>query len=160
MSILEDIQAARKQALRDRDTAKRTTLTTLEGEITSKAKIDGVEPTDKDCVKALTKFAENARQMASFYHAQRDAQAADGFSAELALYESFLPAAKAQLSAEALNRVVRSVIASRIAAAGEKPKMGTVIADVKLLHDGEYDPKALAPLVKAELEATADPKAA
>lgn len=158
--ILQQIKDAHLAARKARDQVKLTTLTTLIGEITSKAKIAGAEPTDKDCVKALTTFRDNAFANAKVFDDRGDDAKFEEARVEVILYESFLPAAKAQLSAEALHRVVRSVIASRIAAAGEKPKMGTVIADVKLLHDGEYDPKALAPLVKAELEATADPKAA
>lgn len=158
--ILQQIKDAHLAARKARDQVKLTTLTTLIGEITSKAKIAGAEPTDKDCVKALTTFRDNAFANAKVFDDRGDDAKFEEARVEVILYESFLPAAKAQLSAEALNRVVRSVIASRIASAGEKPKMGTVIADVKLLHDGEYDPKALAPLVKAELEATADPKAA
>ena len=158
--ILQQIKDAHLAARKARDQVKLTTLTTLIGEITSKAKIAGAEPTDKDCVKALTTFRDNAFANAKVFDDRGDDAKFEEARVEVILYESFLPAAKAQLSAEALTRVVRSVIASRIASAGEKPKMGTVIADVKLLHDGEYDPKALAPLVKAELEATADPKAA
>lgn len=157
MSILQTIEDARKQALRDKDTAKRTTLTTLVGEITSKAKIEGREPTDKDTIKALTKFINSATEMSAVHAKNNDVVDYEAAQAEIALYQSFLPAAKEQLSAEALQRVVRSVIASRLAGDGVKPKMGTVIADIKLLHDGEYDPKALSVLVKTELDATADP---
>ena len=156
MSILQTIEDARKQALRDKDTAKRTTLTTLVGEITSKAKIEGREPTDKDTIKALTKFINGVNDSAKYI---TDPELKAKVAEEVAVYEAFLPAAKEQLSDEALHRVVRSVIASRLAGDGVKPKMGTVIADIKLLHDGAYDPKALSGLVKTELDATADPSA-
>ena len=157
MTILENIQAARKQALIDKDPALRQTLTTLEGEITSKAKGEGHEPTDKDSIKALTKFINGATETAGHAQTFNDVAGFENAQRELDIYRSFMPAAKQQLSAEALHRVVRSVIASRLANDAAKPKMGTVIGDIKLLHEGEYDPKALTPLVKAELEATADP---
>ena len=158
MSIIDDIQAARTQALKDKDTAKRTTLTTLAGEITNKAKIEGNrEVTDQDCIKTLTKFINGAKENAGYASDMNNTQGFADAQAEIKVYESFLPAAKPQLSDEALQRIVRSVIASRLVGDGAKPKMGVVIADVKSLHEGEYDPKALAPLVKAALEETAVP---
>jgi len=155
MSILENIQAARKQALIDKDSGKRTTLTTLEGEITTKAKSEGNRAvTDQDCIKVLTKFINGVNDSAKYI---TDPALKAKVAEEVAVYQAFMPAAKPQLSAEALHRVIRSVIASRLAGDGEKPKMGVVINDIKTLHEGAYDPKALAPLVKAELDATADP---
>lgn len=158
MSILDEIQAARTQALKDKDTPKRTVLTTLAGEITSKAKSEGNrEVTDKDCIKLLTTFRDNAAANAKLFDERDDAPSFHAACFEVKLYESFLPAAKPQLSPDALERSIRSIIANRLAGDGVKPKMGTVIADLKVLHEGEYDGKTAAQVVKAELEKTPEP---
>ena len=160
MSILENIQAARKQALIDKDSTLRTTLTTLFCEITTKEKIEGHEPTDKDAIKALTKFLNSAKENRGYASDFNDPVRFNAFHAEVALYESFLPVAKPQLSDETLKDAVRSVIAWRLAEDTAKPKMGVVINDIKAKYEGQYDPKALTPIVKAELEAIVDqPKA-
>lgn len=157
MSILDEIQAARTQALKDKDTAKRTTLTTLAGEITSKAKSEGNrEVTDQDCIKVLTKFISNGQELAKAYGETGDNRFHE-ITNELAIYSTFLPAAKPQLSPDALERSIRSIIANRLAGDGSKPKMGQVIADLKVLHEGEYDGKTAAQVVKAELEKTPEP---
>lgn len=155
MSIIQNLEAARKQALKDKDSATRSTLTTLVGEITSKAKIEGREATDKDAVKALTKFINGVKENIGYANGNQAAIAE--MQAEIALYEKFLPEAKPQLSDEDLHKAVRTVIAVVMADTGAKPKMGSIIADIKAVYEGQYDPKALSVLVKAELDATADP---
>lgn len=155
MSIIQNLEAARKQALKDKDSVTRTTLTTLVGEITSKAKIEGREATDKDAIKALTKFINGAKE--NLGYAQKAGNQTAEAEAEIALYVKFLPEAKPQLSDEDLHKAVRTVIAVVMADTGAKPKMGPIIADIKAAYEGQYDPKALSVLVKAELDATADP---
>jgi len=154
--ILQQIRDAHLAARKARDSVKLTTLTTLLGEITTFEKNEGREVTDKEVVKILTKFVASAGQVADAYVVRGDTEKRDEAVAEATLYESFLPAPLAQLSAEALERTVRSIIAENIAYDGAKPKMNVVISALKLLHDGAYDPKAAAMLVKEQLAAIAE----
>jgi uncharacterized protein YqeY len=156
--ILQEIRAAHKAARLARDGVTLTSLITLIGDLDALEKREKRNATDKEVVKALTKFAENAQQMADAYVIRGDNEKRDDSLREVELYKSFIPAAKEQLTDEALNRTIRSLIANRIATDCAKPKMGVIISDLKILHEGSYDPKAAAGVVKAELEATADPK--
>lgn len=158
--ILQDIRAAHKAARLARDGVTLTSLITLIGDLDALEKREKRNATDKEVVKALTKFSENAQQMADAYVIRGDNERRDDALREVALYQSFIPAAKAQLSDEALDRVIRSLIANRIATDCSKPKMGVIISDLKILHEGSYDPKAAAGKVKAELDKTADPTVA
>lgn len=148
--ILQQIKDAHLAARKARDQVKLTTLTTLIGEITTLEKNQGAV-SDKDVTKILGKFVTNAEQVADAYVVRGDTVKRDEAIAEAALYTSFLPAALPQLSADALERVVRSTIASRVAYDGLKPKMGVILSDIKTIHEGAYDPKTAAALVKAEL---------
>lgn len=158
MSILEQLNAARNAALKSGDAETRTTLTTLIGEITSFAKGDGNrEATDKDSIKFLTKFSNSAKENQGYASDQNNTEGFRKATAELELYAKFMPAAKPQLTEEALSRSIRSIIANRLAGDGSKPQMKTVIADLKVLHEGQYDGKTAAAFVKAELEKTSEP---
>lgn len=151
-ALLQTIKDAQLAARKARDQVTALSLTTLIGEITTKAKGDGNrEVTDKDCIKLLTTFRDNAFANAKLFDDRGDDVAFEAARVETILYETFLPAAKPQLSEDALNRSVRSIIANRIAADGTKPKMGVVIGDLKMLHDGQYDGKVAAGVVKTEL---------
>ncbi|WP_407307876.1 GatB/YqeY domain-containing protein [Acinetobacter sp.] len=158
MTIIDQIKEAHLKARKARNQETLTTLTTLIGAIEDIAKKDGQRAvTDKDCIKTLDKFMGSAKETAGY---AKNFNNTDGFNnamREHDLYAIFMPAAKPQLSEEALLRTVRSIIASRLSGDGAKPKMGVVIADLKALHEGEYDGKAAAGVVKAELEKTAEP---
>jgi len=157
MAILDDINAAREVALKSGDGQTREALTTLVGEITTFAKRDGNrEATDKDAVKFLNRFIENAKETADLAAKFNNPAGFAKAKFEYTLYDKFLPAAKPQLSQEALERTVRSIIANRTTGSGVKPKMGVVMNDLKTLHEGEYDAKAASVVVKAELEKTAE----
>jgi len=153
-TLLQTIKDAQLVARKARDQVTALSLTTLIGEITTKAKSDGDRAvTDKDCIKALTTFRDNAFANAKLFDERGDHADFEAARVETILYEGFLPAPKAQLSPDALNRCVRSIIANRIASDGTKPKMGVVISDLKMLHEGQYDGKVAAGVVKAELDA-------
>lgn len=150
-ALLQTIKDAQLVARKARDQVTALSLSTLIGEITTKAKGEGREVEDKHVVKALTTFRDNAFANAKLFDDRGNTVEFEAARVETILYESFLPAAKPQLSEDALNRSVRSIIANRIATDGSKPKMGVVIADLKMLHDGQYDGKVAAGVVKTEL---------
>lgn len=153
--ILQQIRDAHLAARKARDSVRLTTLTTLIGEITKREKDEARALTDAEVSKILSKFIASGQEMATAFGDRRDSENFEAASAEVELYKSFLPAAKPQLSAEALERTVRSIIAEKIAFDAQKPKMGDVLAGLKLTHEGEYDPKAAAALVKDQLAAIA-----
>ena len=145
-TILQTIKDAQLTARKARDAETAKSLTTLIGEITSFAKGDGNrEATDKDTIKFLTKFINNAKENQGF-DSTRDAA-----TAEIALLTPFLPAAKPQMDAETLALVVKNLVMKRTTQEGAVPKMGVVMADLKAAFDGEYDPKAASGVVKAAL---------
>ena len=140
MTILQTIKDAQLTARKARDAETAKSLTTLIGEITSFAKGDGNrEATDKDTIKFLTKFINNAKENQGF-DSTRDAA-----TAEIALLTPFLPAAKPQLTQEQLSAAIVAIIDTGAT------KMGDVMAALKAAFDGEYDPKAASAVVKAAL---------
>lgn len=146
MTILQTIKDAQLTARKARDAETAKSLTTLIGEITSFAKGDGNrEATDKDTIKFLTKFINNAKENQGFDSTRAAA------TAEIALLTPFLPAAKPQMDEESLAHVVKLMVMKRTTQEGAVPKMGVVMADLKAAFDGEYDPRAASAVVKAAL---------
>lgn len=153
MSLLQSIKDAQLAARKAREDDKARPLTTLIGEVTTLAKSDGNrEVTDKDVIKTLTKFRDNAMEMARAYGERREGDQMEIYEKEAELYASFLPAAKPQQSAEGLSRSIRKIIAAHVAEQGSKPKMGVIMGELKKLHEGTYDPKSASAVVKAELD--------
>jgi hypothetical protein len=155
--LFQSIKDAQLVARKARDSVKATSLSTLIGEITAVGKNEAREITDKDVVKKLTTFTENAHANMIAFGDRRDEENFEKYAVEVELFKSFIPAAPPQMSDEVLSLNVRQLIAKHVAEHGEKPKMGIVMAALKAAHDGTYDPKQASALVKAELDALAEP---
>lgn len=151
MSLLQYIKAAHLDARKARNREQTLSLETLIGELQTAAKNAGNELPEDKVLKIVKKFANGSRENQGYAGDQNRNADWQRFKAEAELYESFLPKEPEQLSDDALHRVIRSIVATRIVIDGSKPKMGVILSDLKILHAGAYDGKKAADLAKAEL---------
>ena len=154
--LLQSIKDAQLAARKNRDAVKATSLSNIISGTDRIAKDEGRDATDKDVAKVLSTFIAGLLTNIEAATKLDDKDRLHDAIVEHALLESFMPAAKPQLSEESLNLTVRKLIAIHVAE-GAKPKMGVVMADLKKAHDGTYDPKQASAMVKAELDAMPEP---
>lgn len=143
MTTLKDrLLAARRARL----TAEIAPLTTLIGEAEAVGKNAGNRATtDEEVVAVIRKFIKGVEQSLEVAPPDR----VDALNAELGLYAEFLPR---QYSEKALRQVITDLIMDRVIAHGQqKPKLGTIMADLKAAHGGRYDGALAARLIKEAL---------
>lgn len=145
--LLADIKKCQLQARKDRDSVKASALTTLIGEIETATTGTGKTLTDEAVVATVKKFITNAKDSRQFAIDGNAADAAARLTAEIAVYEQFMPQ---QLSEEQLQAEIAAII-SIPGQVTQKPNIGAVMAALKSKYAGQYDGALASKLIKAAL---------
>ncbi len=149
MELMGRIQAAQKEAMKARDTARLSAVRLIiaaakEREIALRA--TGAEMSDAELLALMGKMVKQRQESARIYDQGGRAELADKERAEIAVIETFMPRALSAVEADA-------AIAAAIAEAGATSikDMGKVMAILKARHTGQMDFGAAGALIKARL---------
>lgn len=149
MSVFLKLQEDVKEAMKARDQEKLLALRTLTSDI-KKITIDAGrrEPTDDDCVAAVTKAIKQREDAASQMDAGGRPELAERERAQADLFRTYQPA---QLTPDELEALVREAIAT--VGATSRKEMGKVMGVVSPKTKGRADGKSVQALVQALLPA-------
>jgi hypothetical protein len=147
MSIVEDVNGAIVQAMRDRDAGRLSALRMLKSALTNKAIEKSHELDDVEARQVVTSLVKQRKDSAEQFTAGGRPELAAKETAEIAVLEDYLPPAP---DAAAVERAVREAIDETGAAS---PKdMGRVMKAVMARLAGQsVDGKAVNELVREKL---------
>ena len=134
--LIDDIKKERLSARKEKNSVKASILTTLTGELESRAKRDGSEITDEMVISTARKFIQSNLDSITALPCP------DGNSSllmENEILESFLPK---QLTEEQIIGIIESLGCDNI---------GEIMKHFKSTYSGQYDGKLVNSLVKAHL---------
>ena len=150
MSLLEDVTAALKDAMRNKDTTRLDAIRALRGEIIleqKKADTDLSDEAIQKMIKTMIKQRQDA--ISQFRNGGRD-DLADKDEAQIKVLKEFMPE---ELSLEALTELVEAAIAE--SAAASMKDMGKVMPLVmKAVQQSgkDADGRMISDIVKAKLQ--------
>lgn len=147
MSVFLKLQEDVKEAMRARDQEKLLALRTLTADI-KKIAIDAGrrDPSDEDCVAAVTKAIKQREDSAAQMEAGGRPELAERERAQVDWIRAYQPA---QLTPEELADLVKKVIAETGAAS--KKEMGKVLGALMPMVKGRADGKSVQALVQSLL---------
>ncbi|MCA0938329.1 GatB/YqeY domain-containing protein [Yangia mangrovi] len=153
MDLRERIKAATKQAMKDKDSERLSTLRLItaavkDRDIAARAEgnDDGVE--DAELLSILAKMVKQRRESARTYEEGGRLDLAEAELAEIPIIEEFLPKPlNDEEVSQAVDAAVREVGASSIR------DMGRVMGVLKTRYQGRMDFGAVGPMVKDRLAA-------
>jgi len=121
--LIDQVKAARMTAMKARDAAARSILTTLLGELESIAKRDQAGVSDDMVIRTCKKFIVGNLETIKL------GGDADKLEAENVILRGFIPK---QLTSDELRAIIVAMNATNI---------GEIMQQLKAAHDGEYDGK-------------------
>jgi len=147
MSLQNEIMAAMKTAMKEKDQTALAALRAVKSEILL-AQTSGTQDSlsEEDEIKILSKLVKQRKDSATIFAEQNRNDLADPELAQAKVISQFLPA---QLSEEAITVEVMKTIAS-VGAEGMKD-MGKVMGIVNKKLAGQADGKTISTIVKAKL---------
>ena len=147
MSVFLKLQEDVKEAMKARDQEKLLALRTLTSDI-KKIAIDAGrrDPSDEDCVAAVTKAIKQREDSAAQMEAGGRPELAERERAQVDWIRAYQPA---QLTPEELADIVKKVIAETGAAS--KKEMGKVLGALMPMVKGRADGKSVQALVQSLL---------
>lgn len=147
MSVFLKLQEDVKEAMKARDQEKLLALRTLTSDI-KKIAIDAGrrDPSDEDCVAAVTKAIKQREDSATQMEAGGRPELAERERAQVDWIRAYQPA---QLTPEELADLVKQVIAET--GASSKKEMGKVLGALMPMVKGRADGKSVQALVQALL---------
>ena len=147
MSLQNEIMAAMKTAMKEKDQTALAALRAVKSEILL-AQTSGTQDSlsEEDEIKILSKLVKQRKDSAIIFAEQNRNDLADPELAQAKVISQFLPA---QLSEEAITVEVMKTIAS-VGAEGMKD-MGKVMGIVNKQLAGQADGKTISTIVKAKL---------
>lgn len=147
MSVFLKLQEDVKEAMKARDQEKLLALRTLTSDI-KKIAIDAGrrEPSDEDCIAAVTKAIKQREDSAAQMEAGGRPELAERERAQVDWIRAYQPA---QLTPEELADLVKKVIAETGAAS--KKEMGKVLGALMPMVKGRADGKSVQALVQSLL---------
>jgi len=112
MSLIDQIKGDLKQAMRDKDSARVSTLRLItaavnDREIAMRAKESEVETTDQDIITILTKMTRQRQESIKLYEEGGRLELAEQERQEITIIQEFMPA---QLSNDEIQVIVKDVI--------------------------------------------------
>ncbi|SDG58014.1 GatB/YqeY domain-containing protein [Alloyangia pacifica] len=153
MELRERIKAATKQAMKDKDSARLSTLRLISAavkdrDIAARAEgnDDGVE--DAELLSILAKMVKQRRESARTYEEGGRLDLAEAELAEIPVIEEFLPK---PLSDEDVTKAVDAAV--KEVGASSIRDMGRVMGVLKTRYQGQMDFGAVGPMVKDRLAA-------
>lgn len=151
MELRQRLSTSLKQAMKDKEAARLSTLRLINAAIKEKdidARASGQEDGvgDDSVLAILDKMAKQRRESARAYEEGGRLDLAEAEQAEILVIEEFLPQKMSEdEAAEAVNAAISSVGAESIR------DMGKVMAVLKERHTGQLDFGAVGPVVKDKL---------
>ena len=151
MELRQRLSTSLKQAMKDKEAARLSTLRLINAAIKEKdidARASGQEDGvgDDSVLAILDKMAKQRRESARAYEEGGRLDLAEAEQAEILVIEEFLPQKMTEdEAAEAVNAAISSVGAESIR------DMGKVMAVLKERHTGQLDFGAVGPIVKDKL---------
>lgn len=141
------IGADLKQAMRARDSVRKTILKGLKAALDKEAKDKGRELREAEEIAVLATQRKQRLEAAQIYAEHDDAKRAEAEEAEAKLIASYLPA---QLDASEVAAAIDAALAAT--GASSPAEMGKVMGALKGELAGKADMKAVAQLVKERLQ--------
>lgn len=144
MSLEQQISKGIMEAMKAKDTVRLTTLRNIKKNILeAKTAAAGVELTDADVIRIITKLAKQGSDSAAIYTEQNRPDLAEEELAQVRVMQEFLPR---QLSAEELAEAVKAIIAE--VGATSMKEMGKVMGVASKRLSGQADGKEISAKVK------------
>ncbi|ARO14133.1 GatB/YqeY [Ketogulonicigenium robustum] len=150
MDLRETLNAALKEAMRARDTARLSTLRLISAAIKDReiaARGEGAEVTDADIIALMGKMVRQRQESATVYDTGNRPELAAKERAEVAVIETFLPR---QLSDDETQAAIADAITA--VSAASLRDMGKVMAHLRAAHAGQMDFGKAGALIKAQLQ--------
>ena len=145
-SILEQVKAAMKAAMKARDKERLATIRLMQAEFKRVEVDERIDIDDARALSILDKMVKQRRDSQAQYEDAGRAELAAQEAAEIAVITEFLPA---QLSDAELEQLVDEAIAA--SGASGMQAMGAVMGELKPKLAGRADMGAVSKLVKARL---------
>ncbi|WP_347139763.1 GatB/YqeY domain-containing protein [Paracoccus sp. SSK6] len=151
MDLRATLQAATKDAMKAKDSARLSTLRLIAAAIKDReiaARVGDGDGTlaEADLIAILSRMVKQRQESAKAYEEGGRLELAQKEEAEIAVIQEFLPR---QLSEAEVAGAIDAVIAS-LGATGIRD-MGRVMAELRDRHAGQMDFGAVGPMVKARL---------
>lgn len=144
MNLEQTISKGIMEAMKAKDTVRLTTLRNIKKNILeAKTAAAGVELTDADVIRIITKLAKQGSDSAAIYTEQNRPDLAEEELAQVRVMQEFLPR---QLSAEELAEAVKAIIAE--VGATSMKEMGKVMGVASKRLSGQADGKEISAKVK------------
>jgi len=148
LSLVEQVKAAMKAAMRARERETLATIRMIQAEFKRVEVDERIEVDDARALAIMDKMVKQRRDSASQYRDADRPELADVEDAEIAIIQTFLPA---QLSAEEIDALIDEALAD-IDAEG-MAAMGTLMGKLKPQLQGRADMGEVSQRVKAKLGA-------
>ncbi len=148
MGLKEKLQQEIKQAMKEKETVKLSTLRLLMSEIKNKEIDAGKELEEADILSIIQKAAKQRKESIEQYRKGGREELAAKEEQELRILETYLPQ---QLSREELEAIIKEAIAK--CGATSPKEMGKVMKEVMPAVKGKADGKEVNTLVRTLLEA-------
>lgn len=145
-SILEQVKAAMKAAMKARDKERLATIRLMQAEFKRVEVDERIDIDDARALSILDKMVKQRRDSQAQYEEAGRAELAAQEASEIAVISEFLPA---QLSDAELEQLVDEAIAA--SGASGMQAMGAVMGELKPKLAGRADMGAVSKLVKARL---------
>ena len=151
MDLRATLQAATKEAMKARDSARLSTLRLIgaaikDREIAARSGDGDCTLSDGDLVAILSRMVKQRQESAKAYEEGGRLELAQKEEDEIAVIQQFLPR---QLSEAETAQAIDTAIAA-LGATGIRD-MGRVMAELRSRHAGQMDFGAVGPMVKARL---------
>ncbi|WP_431133963.1 GatB/YqeY domain-containing protein [Psychroserpens mesophilus] len=147
MSLQQDIMAAMKAAMKEKDQVALAALRAVKSELLlAQTSGSGENITEGEEIKILSKLVKQRKDSAAIFSEQNRNDLAEPELAQAKVISQFLPA---QLSEEDIEKVVEATI-EQVGAEGMKD-MGKVMGIVNKQLAGQADGKTISNIVKAKL---------
>lgn len=146
MNLKERLQAASKEAMRNKETVKKETIIMLRAAILQVEKDGQKELTEAEMLTIVSKEVKKRKESLADYENAGRQDIVDTINEEIAILEEYMPE---QLNEEDITKMVIAVIAE-ISAEGPKD-MGKVMAALKDKTSGKADGKIVSNIVREEL---------
>lgn len=136
MSIKEQIENDFKDALKEQDKEKMSTLRMIKSAIQSKEKEEGEELTDEDVISILSKEVKSRKDSIEQYEEGGRGELAEKEAREVEMIEQYLPEPLSEEDLEDLiDEVIEDVGASDMSDMGQV--MGKIMPEVRGRADGD-----------------------
>ncbi|MEK6551810.1 MAG: GatB/YqeY domain-containing protein [Pseudomonadota bacterium] len=146
MSLKDDIKEAVKQAMRDKDSARVTSLRMLSAAIQRREVDERIQLDDVQTLAVIEKLIKQGKESIEQYEKGGRPELAEKEKADIAIYQAYLPK---QLSAEEVDAIIGEVVAATGAASVKD--MGKVMAALKPKLAGRADMGQVSARIKTRL---------